>query len=158
MKEFCSVATPAIVLPSYYGHLLYTPDDLEKDCVDGKQFIQLDIGDLLNKDFKDKSIYELSTVNPNLVPILSYWGTQGSPINCDANALSINTHAGRKKLTMDEYVARINIEKPPVVISLADEVSLLYFYLFPTYIDFFRLVKMLEIIERRKQSIDPGRG
>jgi hypothetical protein len=123
--RFCDIQTPAVILPSYYGHLLYTPDDLEKDCITTKQFVQLDIGDLLNKDFKELAVQELSTINSNLIPVLSYWGTQGSPINCDANALSIHTHAGRKKLRLEEYTARMNIEKPNVVISLADEVRLI---------------------------------
>lgn len=121
-KSLCGISTPSIVLPSYYGHLLYTPIDLEKDVIHGKVFTQLYVGDLLQKDFKEKSIFELSTVNKDLVQIFSYWGTEGPPVNCEAQTLNINTSAGRKKVTNQDYISRIMIEKPPIIVSLADEV------------------------------------
>lgn len=121
-KSLCGISTPSIVLPSYYGHLLYTPIDLEKDVIHGKVFAQLYVGDLLQKDFKEKSIFELSTVNKDLVQIFSYWGTEGPPVNCEAQTLNISTSAGRKKVTNQDYLSRIMIEKPPIIVSLADEV------------------------------------
>lgn len=121
-KSLCGISTPSIVLPSYYAHLLYTPIDLEKDVIHGKVFAQLYVGDLLQKDFKEKSIFELSTVNKDLVQIFSYWGTEGPPVNCEAQTLNISTSAGRKKVTNQDYLSRIMIEKPPIIVSLADEV------------------------------------
>lgn len=123
VSSICGVSTPSIVLPCYYGHLLYTPIDLEKDIIEGRKILtQLYIGDLLQKDFKATSLANLSTGNENLVPILSYWGTEGPPVNRESQTLNINTNSGRRKVTNEEYIARIQIDKPPIIISLADEV------------------------------------
>jgi hypothetical protein len=115
---------PTIILPSYYGHLLYTPNDLEKDILHEKTFIQLDIGDLLAKDFKQTPIADLCTSNALSISILSYYGSQGAPITCDSSSLSLDTFSGRKKVTMSTYLERIHIDKPKVVVALADEIDI----------------------------------
>jgi hypothetical protein len=118
------ITLPTIILPSYYGHLLYTPNDLEKDILQEKTFIQLDIGDLIAKDFKETALTDLSTRNASSIPILSYYGSQGAPITCDSNSLSVDTLSGRKKVTMSSYLERILIDKPKIVVALADEIDI----------------------------------
>ncbi len=145
-----SIPTPALVLPSYHGHLLYSPPDLtvqlppcvveeqrkyvevkesenkdvvEKSCNKPYQLVLLDIVDILGKDFVKTSLKELSTINPMLLPIMSFRGLNGCAVNADQKSISVQTKMGRKVISLENYIERILIEKPIAAVSLADEVS-----------------------------------
>lgn len=114
--------TPSLVLPTSFGHLLYTPRDLHDETT-SNQLTILDIGDLIYRDFKSKPLRELSALPKNLVQILSFRGAFGESPNCDSKGISINSKAGRKLVTIENYVERITIDNPQMVVSLADEVN-----------------------------------
>jgi hypothetical protein len=136
VRTFQNLPTPALVLPSYHGHLLYSPPDLDVQVPGGVlseinandstpyQFVLLDIADVVGKDFGKISLKELSTTNPRIVPILSYRGQLGGPVAADNTSISVNTKMGRKKVTVDQYVERIAIDRPFAAVSLADEVNI----------------------------------
>ena len=121
-KFLGEIETPAVVLSSFLGNPLFTtPDALneEKD----QYLCQLDVVDLVFKDFKDMELTKLyksfSTVNHILSARIS---GKKYDSNCDASGMSVDTHNGRKPLTVQNYVERAIIDKPKVVIALADEV------------------------------------
>lgn len=116
-----SIPTPSLVLPSSFGHLLYSPPDLHDETLKN-QLVVLEVGDLINRDFKTKPLRELSNLPSNIVQILSFRGSFGPAPSCDAKGISINSKAGRKLVTIDNYVERIVIDNPSIVIALADEV------------------------------------
>ncbi len=140
------VPTPAIVLPSYHGHLLYSPPDLtieppsclieelsslknektsETCLIKPYQLVLLDIVDVIGKDFGKTALKELSSINSCLLPIMSYRGLSGPAVNADQKSISIQTKIGRKVVTLESYIERILIDKPIAAISLADEVGVL---------------------------------
>lgn len=138
------VPTPAIVLPSYHGHLLYSPPDLtieppsclveelsslkneKTTClIKPYQLVLLDIVDVIAKDFGKTALKELSSINPFLLPIMSYRGLSGPAVSADQKSISIQTKIGRKVVSLESYIERILIDKPIAAISLADEVSVL---------------------------------
>jgi hypothetical protein len=116
-----SIPTPSLVLPSSFGHLLYSPPDLHDETLKN-QLVVLDVGDLIHRDFKTKPLKELSHLPSNLVQMLSFRGSFGPAPSCDAKGVSINSKAGRKLVILENYVERISIDNPPIVVALADEV------------------------------------
>ena len=123
VKEFLEgVQTPCLVLPSYFGHLLYSPLDLQTSLSNEKQVVLYDVADLLHKDFGDNAIASLCDIPDNLVPIMSFRGSVGPSVNADNKGISLNTKTGRRQVTIENYLKRIAIDKPKAVISLADEV------------------------------------
>ena len=65
---FPSTILPEIVLDSYIGNLLYTPSSLASNNV---ILSQLEISDLVFKDFSEFSLRELQNLPENQVHILS---------------------------------------------------------------------------------------
>ena len=118
-----NVQTPALVLPSYFGQLLYTPPDLTVTKADTTQLALYDIADMLYKDFGANSIASLGFIPKNLVPIMSYRGSVGPAVNADNKGISLNTKTGRRQVSVEQYLHRMVEDKPKIIISLADEVT-----------------------------------
>jgi len=117
-----AIQTPAPLLRTYIGNPIYTTpdaiDEIEEPCI-----AQLDVSDVLFKEFGEIPMSELYSRNKRVQLMLSARG-MGKPANsCDASGMHIDSHNGRKALTVKEYLQRITIDKPRVVIALADEVS-----------------------------------
>lgn len=114
---------PIPILPTYMGHLLYTPGDLHdhNETVD-QLYGALDIGDLFGKDFGDSHVTEVMKTPSNITGVLTYRSIYGPAVNCDATGLSVNTRAGRKRINVNQYLQRISIEKPAIVLAFPDEV------------------------------------
>lgn len=121
-KDFLDLQTPALVLPAYFGQLLYTPPDLTVTHEE-KQLALYDVADLVQRDFGSSSIASLGSVAQNLLPVLSYRGSVGPAVNADNKGIALQTKTGRRQVSMESYLQRVLIDKPKVVVSLADEVS-----------------------------------
>lgn len=124
-KFLGSFETPALITRTLLGNPLYTtPDAINeiKDDVLG----QLDIADIVYKDFEDLPLSKLYTQFDNVKFVLSGRQAGGRKIesNCDAGGMNIDTHNGRKQLNVDKYLRRISIDQPKVVIAMADEVRI----------------------------------
>jgi hypothetical protein len=98
-----------------------TPDALDE--IKEKYLGQLDVADLFYKDFNDiplRDLYKRFPVTELIMSARQAGKTFES--NCDAGGMSVDTHCGRKQLTVQKYVERIAIDRPRAVIALADEV------------------------------------
>lgn len=120
-----SISTPAPVLRTFLGNPLYTtPDAIDEIPVDDPYFGQLDIADLVYKDFKGTPLSDLCKPFKQVQQILS--GRQSGKkfdSNCDAGGMSLDTHCGRKVLSVQQFIERVSVDKPNVLIPLADEVQ-----------------------------------
>lgn len=128
-KFYGYVETPAPLLRTFIGNPLYTTPDAIDEI---KEYYlgQLDVVDLVFKDFGDIPLSKLCTNIAAVQHVLSARPSarKTGDSNCDANGMSIDSHCGRKQLNVATYLARIKIEKPKVVVALADEVT--YFFLY----------------------------
>lgn len=118
-----SIQTPAPVLKTFIGNPLFTTPDALDEITDA-YLGQLDVADLVFKDFGDIPVSRLYTQFFQVKHMLS--GRQSgkkSESNCDASGMSIDTNCGRKHLTVPTFVERIKVDQPKVVIALADEVA-----------------------------------
>jgi queuine/archaeosine tRNA-ribosyltransferase len=107
------------ILPTYMGHLLYTPADIHNH--DEHVFGTFDIADVMGKDFGDRSIPEVMKVPQNIDKVFTFRSIFGPVVNCDSTGLSVLSRAGRKKITIDSYLQRALIDKPQILVALADE-------------------------------------
>lgn len=122
-----SIATPALITRTLIGNPLYTTPDAINEIKD--DFLgQLDIADLVYKDFEDIPMAKLYTRFENVKFILSGRQAGGRKIesNCDSGGMNIDTHNGRKQLNVEKYLNRIAIDKPKVIVALADEVCAIF--------------------------------
>jgi hypothetical protein len=120
------IQTPAPLCRTFMGNPLYTtPDALDE--ISFPFLGQLDIADLVHRDFKDLPLDKLFTKKDNCVWILSGRSSggaqQATESNCDSAGMSIDTQAGRKLVNVSDYVQRLKIDCPPAVIAFADEVN-----------------------------------
>lgn len=146
-NDFFSSNTPALVLSTYLGNLLHTTPDLllemkhlHSDCSNNDRFTffgQLDYHDLVEKAFVDIPIDQLYLSNDDNVTTCSSRSSSrgnrqknifatrslksGSFVEGKAYGLSIKTHKGYRKVTVDDFYNRIVINKPEIVIAMADE-------------------------------------
>eukprot|EP01032_Pedospumella_encystans_P026421 gene26421-29852_t len=123
-KFLGSIATPALITRTLIGNPLYTTPDAINEIKD--DFLgQLDIADLVYKDFEDIPLTKLYTQFNNVKFILSGRQAGGRKIesNCDSGGMNIDTHNGRKQLNVEKYLHRIAIDQPKVIVALADEVN-----------------------------------
>lgn len=124
-----NIDTPAPILRTFLGNPLYTTPDAIDEI--SEQYLgQLDVVDIVYKDFGDIPLTKLCTKIGAVKHVLSARpsGGKAGDSNCDANGMSIDSHCGRKQLNVLNYLNRIKIENPKVVIALADEVHTnLYF-------------------------------
>lgn len=122
-KFLCSIDTPALISRTLIGNPLYTTPDAINEMHDDI-LGQLDIADLVYKDFGDIPMSKLYTQFDNVKFIVSSRQAGGKKCesNCDASGMNIDTHNGRKPLNVANYLHRISIDQPKVVIALADEV------------------------------------
>lgn len=111
---------PTPILPTYMSHLLYTPADIHNH--DEHVFGTFDIADVMGKDFGDRSIPEVMKVPQNIDKVFTFRSIFGPVVNCDSTGLSVLSRAGRKKITIDSYLQRALIDKPQILVALADEV------------------------------------
>lgn len=136
------ISTPCLILPSYFGHLLYTPPDmheinnkLSNDCdTNSNKLILLDIADFEYKDHGDLAIGDnpanklnsksICKIPTDLIPFMSFRSNEGPTGTSDSKGLSINTIGGRKILTNEVYAKRGDLQAVPYIFSLADEVIL----------------------------------
>ena len=128
-KFLGSIATPALITRTLIGNPLYTTPDAINEIKD--DFLgQLDIADLVYKDFEDIPLAKLYTQFNNVKFILSGRQAGGRKIesNCDSGGMNIDTHNGRKQLNVEKYLHRISIDQPKVIVALADEVSARLFH------------------------------
>ena len=104
--------------------MLYTTPDAIDEIAEA-HIGQLDIADLVYKDFQNIPLSKLYSQKENVKLILSARsnGTHKGDSNCDAGGMNVDSHAGRKQLNVADYLSRIAIDKPKVVIAMADEVS-----------------------------------
>lgn len=118
-----TIPTPAPILRTFIGNPLYTTPDAINEVKDN-YLGQLDVADLVYKDFKDIPLAKLYKNFENVQKIMS--GRQSGKkydSNCDAGGMNIETNCGRKQLNVARYVERVVIDKPSVVVALADEVQ-----------------------------------
>lgn len=147
-KEFQEgIKTPCLILPSYFGHLLYTPPDLHEinnklsnDCdTNSNKLILLDVADFEYKDFGDLSVgnnpnnklqsKSICNVPSDLIPLMSFRSNEGPTGVSDTKGLAINTIGGRKILTNEVYAKRADLQGVPYIFSLADEVIIIILYI-----------------------------
>lgn len=128
-----TVTTPVLLVPSYIGNQLYsTPDNnnyISNRSLDptanenSTQLVQIEIADFVQKDFNDVPLAKLyKQWNNNQVNVLSIRSTKYKTAMSSTNGISIDTVGGRKVISVDDYLKRILIDQPPVVIAFADEV------------------------------------
>lgn len=125
-KFLGEIETPAVVISSFLGNPLFTtPDAINEEKE--PQLCQLDVADVVFKDFQNIELSKLYKPFDNVSHIMS-GRVSGKKYdsNCEASGLSIDTHNGRKQLTVQKYAERVMIDKPKVVIALADEVCYCY--------------------------------
>lgn len=113
---------PSLLLPSTYGHLQYTPPDLEYE-IKQPQIAMLDAVDVLNKDFGAHKLTDLCQVSSKYSFVFSYFGHNGPIVAVNHNSVSVDTKTGRKVIDINKYIERIQLEKPVAMIALADEVN-----------------------------------
>ena len=126
-----TIETPAVVMASYMGHALYTtPDVLHADMIPSditakrsSYLTQLEIGDMMHKDFKDTPLSKLFIQQKDQVNILSSRSmcAKDSLVTCDATGIFITTNGGRKHVSIDEYSKRARLDNPSAIIAMADE-------------------------------------
>lgn len=118
------IPTPAPILRTHIGNPAFTtPDQLDE--FSSSFFGQLDISDLIEKPFKQTPIAKLFQPHRHVKLILSGRSIAGGQnVGCDAGGLKVDTHTGRKRVTADKYLERINIDNPGIVVALADEVDM----------------------------------
>lgn len=118
------IQTPAPIVPTYAGNPLYTTPD----AIDEALFPyigQVNVSDVVYKDYSDISVHQLYKHNPLVKLLLSGRSMRSDTSNCESGGLNVNTHNGRRQLTIDQFAKRMLIDHPQVVISMADEVILL---------------------------------
>lgn len=125
--------TPCLIVSTYVGGLHYTtPDCLAVDLnQDNKHIGQLEISDLVRKDFGDIPLSTLKNVKQTT--ILSSRNVVGNVATTDATGINIDSFNGRIHIGVGEYVKRVTLDKPAAVIAFADEVCNLRFYLLRAY-------------------------
>lgn len=115
---------PIVILPTYMGHLLYTPADIHESSNDTTFHGTLDVADMLGKDFGDRPVTEVMKTPSNITSVFSFRSIYGPVVNCDGTGLSVQSRSGRKKVTIENYLERASVDKPSILVALADEVSL----------------------------------
>jgi hypothetical protein len=111
---------PAVVLPTYMNHLLYSTSDLQNDYF--SNFCLVDCSDFIGKDYEDLPSRDLIYVPSNQNTILSFRGIHGVAFSCDSDGLGVLTRSGRRKLTFELYLKRAEIEIPKFYVTMGDEV------------------------------------
>jgi hypothetical protein len=123
------ISTPSVIVGSYMGNPSYTtPDSLNE--IQSHYIAQLEIADLCHKDFTDTSLRVMKKDIPNLSTVLSARNMVNNVATSDSNGISIDTFGGRHHISVENYLARVKLDKPEVVIAMADEVSLTTFVSF----------------------------
>eukprot|EP01038_Epipyxis_sp_PR26KG_P012300 gene12300-16495_t len=126
---------PTLIHATNYGIELYLASDLTgiynkqpDTCnVGNSRLGQLDIVDILHKDFKNTPLSSLYKRKSNIIHILSSRSVENNPSSYreyQSDGLHIDTNSGRKLVTVQTYLERIAIDKPEFVVSLSDEVSI----------------------------------
>ncbi|KAJ1423902.1 tRNA-guanine(15) transglycosylase-like protein [Ochromonadaceae sp. CCMP2298] len=116
------VDTPALLARTYTGNPLYTtPDAIDE--IEAPFLAQLEIGDLLFRDFKDIPLNKLSKQHKHSRLVLSARPLGKAAAGCDAGGMNVDTHSGRRQVDVQAYLRRIAIDRPRVVVAMADEVG-----------------------------------
>lgn len=115
---------PQIILPSYMEHLLYTPCTLDMDR-NKSLVVNVDIADHFSKDYGALPVKQLLKTKPNLIKIMSFRGIHGPVVHTDSTTINIDTPLGRRKVTLQQYLERAEIDKPDAIVIIADEVSIM---------------------------------
>ncbi len=116
-----NIATPCVVVSTYIGNPSYTtPDVLDESQT--TYLGQLEIADVCQKDFKSIPLGDLKRETKNCTLILSSRNMVTPAASCDANGISIDTFGGRHHINVNGYVSRMALDKPKVIIAIADEV------------------------------------
>lgn len=113
--------TPCIILPSHLGQLLYSPVELNTR-IDEPVLALADVADLVNKDFGMVKIDDLCKKSSQSSFILAPRGNNGSAVNSSGDGLFIDTKAGRKFVSIQQFIERMKLDTPAAVISMVDEV------------------------------------
>lgn len=113
---------PQIILPSYMGHLLYTPCTLDVDR-SGSVVVNVDIADHFSKDYGALPVNTMLKTEPNLIKMMSFRGCLGPVVHTDNTTINIDTSLGRRKVTLQQYLQRAEIDRPDAIVVMADEVS-----------------------------------
>lgn len=115
---------PIVILPTYMGHLLYTPADIHESSKDTTFHGTLDVADMIEKDFGYRPVTEVMKTPSNIASVFSFRSIYGPAVNCDSTGLSVQSRAGRKKITIENYLQRASVDMPSILVALADEVRL----------------------------------
>ena len=165
-----SIETPALVMRTYMGNLLFSPPSLADEAIAGNTgpiIGQLELADIVSKDYGDSSLHDLqrNIVSPQggetpsatgsqankytgahtpqatklgHAPLKTHTGTgaglihlisgrslrDGVPPLCSDTGISISTPGGRRTISSAAYAQRIALDRPQLVVSLADEFPL----------------------------------
>lgn len=114
---------PIPILPTYMGHLLYSPSDIHNERCIPSYCGTIDVGDVIGKDFGDRQVSEVMKVPQNIEYVFSFRSVFGPAVNCDSSGISVQSRSGRKKITIENYLQRALVDKPSILVALADEVS-----------------------------------
>ena len=114
-----TIETPAVVTASYIGHALYTtPDVLRADTLNNatsgtKHYLsQLEVADVMHKDFKDMPVSKMYIPQKGQLNILSPRHMRcktDSAASCDSTGIFVTTNGNRKHISVEEYAGISNL-------------------------------------------------
>jgi len=164
-----TIETPALILRTYMGNLLFSPPVLADEAILGNSgpiLGQIELADIVSKDYGDKSLHELqrnvqspqgaqvtsakafeankflgahtpqatklsqgqlkvhSLTGPGVLHMISGRSLQNGVSQCSDTGISITTPGGRRTVSATAYAQRIALDRPQLVVSLADEFPL----------------------------------
>lgn len=118
---------PLVISPSIMGNALYTPPHLLTEIAQsssGSLICQLELADVIGKDFGDIPLSKLQSINPAPLLITSARHmTRGAGLGSKIG-VEIDAPGGRKTVTPASLAARAAIDRPLAIIALADEVPM----------------------------------
>lgn len=117
------IETPASIVRSSHGTLLYSTPDLVGELRADENFLcQLEIADIIDKPFKNNALKNLVKFNPQQLNVVSSRYMDFGVSAASARGLSLDVSGGRRWVTVSDFIHRVQLECPPVVIAMSDEV------------------------------------
>jgi hypothetical protein len=118
LGDFWGFDTPATINRTYLGNILYSTPDVQDDL----QITQLEVCDLIHKDFENTPLKTLQRTNKDSLNILSPRSMSSITSKCTSTHIEIDAVNGRQKISLLDYLNRISIDSPQIVIAFSEEV------------------------------------
>ena len=117
------IETPCPLLRLSHGAPMYSTNGLVEELPASHFLGQLDLSDTLSRPAKPgTSISELYRCSEKQITVMSARSMENGITSTNAQGLCVNALSGRKTVIHAEFMRRVALEKPRLVVAMADEV------------------------------------